>query len=75
MTPTVTTCVTTASTKNGIQPVMLRTIQAKFMPKNPTIQVSGMKIVATIVSRFMTSLRRLETVERYTSIAPVSRSR
>ena len=34
------------------------------MPKNPTIQVSGMKIVATIVSRFITSLSRLETVER-----------
>ena len=34
------------------------------MPKNPVIQVSGMKIVATIVSRFMTSFSRFETVER-----------
>ena len=34
------------------------------MPKNPTMKVSGMKIVATMVSRFITSLSRLETVER-----------
>ena len=34
------------------------------MPKKPTMKVSGMKIVATIVSRFMTSLSLLETVER-----------
>jgi hypothetical protein len=34
------------------------------MPKNPVIQVSGMKIVATIVSRFMTSFSLLDTVDR-----------
>ena len=34
------------------------------MPKNPTMNVSGMKMVATIVSRFMISFSRLETVER-----------
>ena len=54
-----------ASTKNG-QPAgdARAPSSAKFMPKNPTIHVSGMKIVATIVSRFMTSFSRLETVER-----------
>ena len=64
MTPSAMACVATPSATNAGQPFTARTIQAKFMPKNPTIQVSGMKIVATIVSRFITSLSRFETVDR-----------
>ena len=35
-----------------------------FIPYMPEISVSGMKMVATTVSRFITSLRRLLTAER-----------
>ena len=50
--------------RKAVQPVMLSTSRPKFMPKKPVIQVSGMKIVATIVSRFITTLSRFDTVER-----------
>jgi len=43
--------------------------------KNPVMKVAGRNTVAMIVSCFMTTLRRLETVERWVSSAPVSRSR
>jgi len=43
---------------------MWRTIQPKFCPKKPVSQASGRKMVAMIVSCFITLLRRLETVER-----------
>jgi len=44
--------------------VMFRTSQPKFWPKKPVTTDSGRKIVATIVSCFMTALSRLETVDR-----------
>jgi hypothetical protein len=40
------------------------TIQSKFWPKKPLMNVSGRKIMAMIVSYFITALSRLETVER-----------
>jgi hypothetical protein len=43
---------------------MRLTSQPKFWPKNPVTKVSGRKIVAMIVSCFMTTFRRLETCER-----------
>ena len=43
---------------------MWRTIQPKFWPKKPVMKVSGRKIVAMIVSCFITTLSRFETVER-----------
>jgi hypothetical protein len=52
-----------------------RIMYAKFCPKNPVRKLSGRKIVAIIVSCFMTTLRRLETVERCVSITLLSRSR
>ena len=51
------------------------TIQLKFCPKKPVMKVSGRKIVAISASCLVTSFSRLETVERYASLAPVSRSR
>jgi len=48
----------------------------KFMPYTPTMNVNGMKIVAMIVSTFMISFMRVDTLERYrsTSSAVVSRN-
>ena len=43
---------------------MWPTIQPKFWPKKPVIQLSGRKMVAITVSCFMTLLSRFETVER-----------
>ena len=45
-----------------------------FMPHSPDSSVSGMKIVATTVSTFMTSFRRLLTFDRCASRMPVIRS-
>ena len=67
-------CRCRAPTKAG-QPAMLRTSQPKFWPKKPVMKVSGRKIVAITASCFITTLSRLETVERKTSIELVSRSR
>jgi len=39
-------------------------IRWKFIPKKPVTNPRGRKIVAIIVSRFITSFRRLDTVER-----------
>ena len=44
--------------------LMWPTIQPKFWPKKPVMNVSGRKMVAMIVSCFITVLSRLETVER-----------
>ena len=54
--------------------LMWRTRKPKFWPKKPVITMSGRASVAITVSRWMTTLSRFETVERYTSIAPVSKS-
>src|SRR5207245_985093 len=54
----------TPNTANAQNEVMFRTSQPKFWPKNPVITDSGRKIVATIVSCFITALSRLDTVER-----------
>ena len=43
---------------------MFRTSHAKFCPKKPVRKVSGRKIVAMIVSCFITSFWRLACVER-----------
>ncbi len=51
------------------------TIQPKFWPKKPVRKLMGKKMVAMIVSCFMTTLSRFDTVERCVSIAPLSRSR
>ena len=51
------------------------TASTKLSPKNPVMNDSGSKIVPTIASCFITSFRRLLTVERYRSVAPESRSR
>jgi drug/metabolite transporter (DMT)-like permease len=51
----------TRKTQNEL---MCFTSQPKFWPKNPVTNVSGRKIVAMIVSCFMTTFRRLETFER-----------
>ena len=40
------------------------TIQSKFWPKKPVMNVSGRKMVAMIVNCFITVLIRFETVER-----------
>ena len=48
---------------------------AKFWPKKPVRKVSGRKIVAMIVSCLLISPWRLATVDRYMSVAPLSRSR
>ncbi len=53
----------------------LLTSQAKFWPKKPVRNDSGRKIVAMIVSCFEISPWRLATVDRYMSVAPLSRSR
>ena len=50
--------------RKAVQPVTLSTSQPKFMPKKPVSQVSGMKMVATMVRRFMTTLSLFDTVER-----------
>ncbi len=54
---------------------MWRTIQPKFWPKKPVTKVSGRKIVAIVANCLVASFSRLDTVDRYTSIAPLSRSR
>ena len=43
---------------------MWRTIQPKFWPKKPVSYASGRKIVAMIVSCFITAFSRFDTVER-----------
>jgi hypothetical protein len=50
-------------------------MKPEFCPKDPVSQLRGRKTVAMIVSCFITELKRFETVERLTSIAPVRRSR
>ncbi len=45
-----------------------------FIPYKPVSSVSGMKIVATTVRTFMTSLSRLLTYDRWASSMPVMRS-
>ena len=45
-----------------------------FIPQIPVSSVSGMKIVATTVSTFITSLSRLLTFDRCASSMPVIRS-
>src|SRR5206468_13104914 len=45
-----------------------------FMPYSPVSSVSGMKIVETTVSTFITSFRRLLVFERCASSMPVIRS-
>jgi len=47
----------------------------KFIPKNPEITIDGSAIVPSTVSTFITWLVRFATLDRYTSMAPVSRSR
>ncbi len=51
------------------------TIQAKFWPKNPVRNDSGRNTVAMMVSCFITSLSRLDTIDMYASSEPLSRSR
>ncbi len=43
---------------------MCLTSKPKFWPKKPVSQLSGRKMVAMIVSCFMTLFSRLETVDR-----------
>ena len=45
-----------------------------FMPHSPTMTVRGMKIVAMMVSTFITSLMRLFVMDRCTSSMPLIRS-
>ena len=47
----------------------------KFIPKKPVRKVSGIKIVATAVKRFMTWFKVLEICDKCTSSALDSRSR
>ncbi len=61
---TAATWVATPSVRKAAQLVMLEASLPKFMPKKPVIQARGMKIVATIVRRFITSFRRFDTVEQ-----------
>ena len=51
-------------TQNAQAEPMLLTSQAKFCPKKPVRKVSGRKIVAMIASCFITTLSRLDTVDR-----------
>jgi hypothetical protein len=51
------------------------TVQEKFCPKKPVRKVIGKNTVAIIVSCFMTTLSRLETVDKCVSRAPERRSR
>ena len=54
---------------------MKRTSEAKFCPKNPVRKVKGKKTVAMMVSCFITTLSRFDTVERWVSMTLESRSR
>ena len=66
----------TPSTKNDHSAFWMCPVRnAKFWPKNPVRNVSGRKTVAMIVSCLEISPWRLATVERYISVAPLSRSR
>ena len=47
----------------------------KFMPKMPLIRVAGMKMMVITVSRRTSTLRRLLTLDRYTSSISPIRSR
>ncbi len=58
-----------------IQTLLATGSPTKFIPQKPVMKVSGMKMVATTVSRFMISLSRFDTAERCTSRAPVRMSR
>ncbi len=51
------------------------TSKEKFWPKKPVMNPRGKNTVAMMVSCFMTTLRRLDTVDRWVSMAPLSRSR
>ena len=54
---------------------MWATSQLKFWPKKPVRKLRGRNTVAMMVSCFMTTLSRLDTVDRWVSMTPLSRSR
>jgi len=55
--------------------MMWATNQAKFIPKKPVRKVSGKKRVANTVSRVIRRFSRFDTVDSYTSIEVLNRSR
>ena len=72
---TVTMSTATASTqKLHVDPIQ-RTRKAKFWPKNPVRKLRGKKMVAMMVSCFITTFRRFDTVDRCVSMTLESRSR
>ena len=74
MNVTIASMMATASQK--CQGAVIRPTSApKFMPKKPVKNVSGRNSVANTVSRVIRRFRRLDTVDRYTSMAVLNRSR
>src|SRR5580658_3358771 len=72
---TATTSVPRPRPKKAPADPRLFTSQPKFWPKKPVRNDSGRNTVAMIVSRFITSLSRLDTTDMYASSDPLSRSR
>ncbi len=72
---TVTMSTPTARTQKAHVDPIHRTSKAKFWPKKPVRKLSGRKMVAMIVSCFITTLSRFDTVERCVSMTLESRSR
>jgi hypothetical protein len=61
--------------RNAVSDPSRFTSQPRFWPKNPVRNDSGRNTVAIMVSCFITSLSRLDTIDMYASSEPDSRSR
>ena len=73
--PATTICEPTPTAQKAEKLVIRPIIQPKFCPKNPVKKLSGKKTVAMMVSCFMTTFSRFDTVDRWVSSAPLNRSR